>query len=116
MKQHFLGFTITKWERDYSRNGSHSYVRYCVHTPAFPDHPQGVLFSGKDLGIPQGEKWSALRAKATLLSFLTLQSGDTDSEYFDSYTPDQLAWSESSECESAACDVVTWEEQDAKIR
>jgi hypothetical protein len=34
-----------------------------------------------------------------LLGFLTLRKGDTDSEYFQTYNEDQLAWSESSDCE-----------------
>lgn len=34
-----------------------------------------------------------------ILGFLTLRIGDTDPEYFESYTPDQMAWSQSSDCE-----------------
>lgn len=34
-----------------------------------------------------------------LLSFLSLQVGDTDEEYFKDYTPEQLAWTRSNRCE-----------------
>lgn len=34
-----------------------------------------------------------------LLSFLTVKKGDAEEEYFQSYTPDQTAWSESETCD-----------------
>jgi len=35
-----------------------------------------------------------------LLGFLTLRPGDTDVEYFDAYTPEQMEFAESYECEA----------------
>lgn len=74
--------------RDY-----HSYVRYTL-TKAGEDAP---IFQGDDLGIPRGDDPEGVKAAAALLDFLTLQEGDTDQEYFDSYTERQ---SEFSECEA----------------
>lgn len=36
---------------------------------------------------------------ASLLTFLSLRKGDTDGEYFDSYTPEQLDWRDSGRAE-----------------
>lgn len=43
-------------------------------------------------------------AVETVMTFLTLRPGDTDSDYFASYTPDQLDWAQS-EAETLSCDV-----------
>jgi hypothetical protein len=42
-----------------------------------------------ETSVMQGEDDEIVRS---LLGFLSLQDGDTDSEYFDSYTERQLAW------------------------
>ena len=49
-----------------------------------------VVFKGDDFFSPNDldEKWNV----AQLLGFLSLQDGDTDDEYFESYTPEQIAW------------------------
>ena len=36
---------------------------------------------------------------ASLLTFLSLRPGDTDAEYFESYSPSQMEFAESSDCE-----------------
>jgi len=49
-----------------------------------------VIFKGDDFFSPNDldEKWNV----AQLLGFLSLKDGDTDDEYFESYTPEQIAW------------------------
>ena len=49
-----------------------------------------VVFKGDDFFSPNDldEKWNV----AELLGFLSLRDGDTDDEYFESYTPEQIAW------------------------
>ena len=49
-----------------------------------------VIFKGDDFFSPNDldEKWNV----AQLLGFLSLGDGDTDDEYFESYTPEQIAW------------------------
>lgn len=59
-----------------------------------------VLFEGKDMwghDAPESD-----RAQAAAMGWLTLRPGDTDDEYFESYTPEQLvyaiAYAESLSC------------------
>jgi len=49
-----------------------------------------VIFKGDDFFSPNDldERWNV----AQLLGFLSLRDGDTDDEYFESYTPEQIAW------------------------
>jgi hypothetical protein len=66
---------------------------------------QTTLFEGEDFrGSPLHADDSDATVKA-LLSFLTLRPGDTDAEYFDSYTDAQQEWLESHEPEALACEV-----------
>jgi hypothetical protein len=55
---------------------------------------EGTDFSGSPLHCDD-----SLESVASLLGFLTLRPGDTYREYFDKYTPEQLAWCESSRCQ-----------------
>jgi len=72
----------------------HSKVRYYL------DDPKGRrLFEGDDLGIPAHQAADGPEAATALLSFLTVQPGDTDAEYFDDYTAEQLDWVNSDEAE-----------------
>jgi hypothetical protein len=55
-----------------------------------------LIFQGEDFaGSPLHTDDSA-QTVATLLSFLSLRPGDTDREYFASYTPEQLEWAQAS--------------------
>jgi len=58
-----------------------------------------ILFAGRDLHASPLDKPTGKSAALALLSFLTLREGDTDSDYFDDYTPAQLAFRDSSDCE-----------------
>ncbi len=61
-------------------------------------NPSGVrLFTGKDFSTYI--YISAELAAAELLQFLTLRETDTDREYFNSYTAEQLEFSRSDDCE-----------------
>lgn len=74
--------------------------------------PDGVvLFEGEKFGASPMHAIDADATLLSLLSFLTLRPGDTDSEYFEDYTAEQRAWSESSTCEMLAADVAIAEEQ-----
>ena len=65
--------------------------------------PSGVkLFSGADFHASPMHKAISRDSALALLGFLTLRPGDTDREYFDSYTPEQLAWAKSYDCEMLA--------------
>ena len=62
--------------------------------------PDGkLLFSGTDFCCAPAFAVDSDDAIRSLLGFLTLKPGDTDDEYFQDYTPAQLAFTESSDCE-----------------
>lgn len=42
--------------------------------------------------IPNGTDLRGITSKELVLSLFEMRPGDTDSEYFDSYTPEQLEW------------------------
>jgi hypothetical protein len=78
---------------DYAGRGTsqgHTIVNYTF------TNPQGeTIFSGSDFRVPPIHSCDGIEAAASLLSFLTLRSGDTDSEYFDDYTPAQIEFRDS---------------------
>jgi hypothetical protein len=51
-----------------------------------------LIFEGDDFGCGMDMAIDSDLSVASLLSFLSLQPGDTDPDYFASYTPEQLAW------------------------
>lgn len=57
-----------------------------------------LVFKGNDFSSPMFWK-SPVKAIYSLLGFLTLQPGDTDSDYFDNYTELQRDWMYSNDCE-----------------
>lgn len=61
-----------------------------------PPRSRVALFSGANFGCAPNDAVDSKRAAAMLLAFLTLQPGDTDADYFASYTQDQLDWTENS--------------------
>lgn len=58
-----------------------------------------VLFSGNDLAPAPGFELSHRVVVSDVIGFLTLKKGDTDPEFFDNYTPDQMEWTRSDRCE-----------------
>jgi len=69
-----------------------------------------VLFEGEDFSPGAMMALDGDKAILSLLSFLTLKLGDTDDEYFQNYSPAQLAWTESTDCEELALRVSLAEE------
>lgn len=54
------------------------------------EHNGTVVFDGSDLGTTEYATYGD--AARSALAFLTLRPGDVDAEYFDGYTPAQVAW------------------------
>ncbi len=52
--------------------------------------PRGALYCG----VASGHTIDGIDARELVMSLVSMKPGDTDSEYFESYTPDQLAWAE----------------------
>lgn len=53
-----------------------------------------LIFEGADLGCSPMHAIDSDASVAACLCFLSLKPGDTDPEYFDDYTEEQLAWAE----------------------
>ncbi|MDX3106889.1 hypothetical protein [Nonomuraea angiospora] len=61
-------------------------------------HHNTTIFTATDISSPVGVVLSAstlINSATTVLGFLTLRPGDTDADYFDAYTPEQLTWRDS---------------------
>ena len=91
-------YTLETWDGGPSSPFGRQYVGYCLR------NPQGEpLFDTTLNSAPMGvsplcaiDSDESLR---DLLGFLTLRPGDTDSDYFEEYTPEQMAFAESYDCE-----------------
>lgn len=89
----FDGYKMTLQDTGKVKN-DHVMVEYTFSTP-----DGELLFSGDDLGCSPLHGPESMESAKALLCFLTVRKGDTDEEYFDSYTPRQLEFSESMDCE-----------------
>lgn len=76
-----------------------------------PRGRRNPLFEGSDFACPAHRPVDSLQCALSLLNFLCLRPGDTDSEYFDNYTDAQREWSESYECECAQAELSDLQEQ-----
>lgn len=72
------------------------------------------IFEGKDFRPSPMYAIDSLESVYSLLGFLSLQDGDTDSDYFKDYTPDQLAWRDGSRPEYLSLLVNDFEERKRK--
>lgn len=50
--------------------------------------PRGTLWCG----VPGHVSIDGIEAKQTVLSLVAMRPGDTDRDYFDGYTPEQMDW------------------------
>lgn len=89
-----LGYRLLTW--DTGRMGYHV-GRFGKHVLGYAFYaPDGsVLFSGEDYGCAPGHAIDSDDALRNLLGFLTLRPGDTDADYFASYTEAQHAFAAS---------------------
>ena len=60
----------------------------------FPAKSRKPLFEGRDYSTGFSTSVDSDEALRGLMGFLTLRPGDTDAEYFDNYTPAQMAWAQ----------------------
>lgn len=58
-----------------------------------------LLFSGNDFRSSPFHNQDDIESIISLLGFLTLKPGDTDEDYFEKYTENQMNWAKSFECE-----------------
>lgn len=68
--------------------------------------PNGtILFQGTEYGVPGGVAIDSDEMLIELLKWFTLKPGDTDDEYFEKYTPEQLEFAESDDAQQLALDL-----------
>jgi hypothetical protein len=99
----FARYRLDMWE-----NREATYVR--THTPLLgqlwgieKDGFARCIFPGLRIGVPGHQSIDGIDAVLAMLSCALMRPGDTDSEWFDDYTPEQLEFAKSSDCESLQC-------------
>lgn len=64
----------------------------------WPEGAAEPLFVGDSIGVPASECIDSDASLVSVLRWLVLKPGDTDSEFFTDHTPAQLAWLRSDAC------------------
>lgn len=82
------GFKLVMWGTDRTDSRGQTVIAYEFF------HDGKLVFQGEDFcGSPMHAD-DADETVAALLSFLALRPGDTDEEYFEKYTPEQMEFAE----------------------
>jgi hypothetical protein len=104
------GFTLRLY--DTGRTGAYGKARLAYR---FSDRGK-VIFEGDDYFASPMHAIDSMDAAYGLMGFLSLRPGDTDEEWFASYTPEQMAWCQSGRAEWLSCIVCDGEERLSKSR
>lgn len=78
-------------------------------------HRGKLLFYGNDYRPGIMTAFDSKESIMGLLNYMALQEGDTDDEYFADYTPEQLAFSSSDDCEELKIFVLDYNEKTDKF-
>ena len=81
------GYTLTTWDVTTVQPHGRSLLAYVLTSP-----DGSALFDAADFGVSPYSVVDSDETLRSLLSFLLTRPGDTDAEYFDAYTPAQLAF------------------------
>lgn len=90
-------FTLTTWDTGRRDNRGSTYQRYRLSMDGKP------LFEGDDYSPSPTHASDGDAAIGALLGLLTMRPGDTDTDYFKDYTPEQLEFA-SQHAESLSCE------------
>lgn len=90
------GFTLSMYETDKRKSTGQEVLAYRLLDRG------KLVFEGSDFGCSPMHAIDSLDAVCALLGFLSLKPGDTDSEYFERYTPAEMEWCQSARCEELA--------------
>lgn len=104
------GFRLSLYDTYQRDNRGQDYLAY-----RFSDNGK-VIFEGEDFSGSPMHCIDSLDTVYQLLGFLSLKPGDTDSEYFEKYTPDQMAWCQSNRCDELGLDVSDFENREQLAR
>jgi hypothetical protein len=83
------GYKLTTWD-----TGRHAPTGQRLLSYEFVAPDGTVLFKGADYGCSPMHCIDSDAALRGLIGFLTTKPGDTDPDYFENYTPEQLAFCE----------------------
>lgn len=89
----FDGAHLLTWDT-YRRDEYGKHVLGYAFWPPDVSQEKPALFVGEDFHNAPGDAIDSDESLRSLICFLTLRPGDTDPEYFDDYTPEQLAFAE----------------------
>lgn len=73
-----------------------------------------LLFEGNDFRASSLHNINDLENTVNLCAFLTAREGDVNPDYFKNYTPEQMEWTRSRECEELAGIIRDFEYQDGE--
>lgn len=97
-------FILRMWETHGQSRTGQQILGYRLSMRLYKGRKETVVFDAADYGCSPMHSIDGVEAVAGLLGFLTLRKGDTDAEYFEDYTPEQLAFaSEHAEALSMYC-------------
>ena len=95
-------FRLTTWDTGRTGYGGNYLVGYRLSI--IKPGTILTLFEGEDFGCSPLHCIDSDETVAGIMGFLTLRPGDTDAEYFEDYTPEQLAYC-SEHAEALGCEV-----------
>jgi len=99
------GFTLRLWDTNSQDYRGQTRLDYELKDG------RRIIFSGGDFCGSPPYADDSRPTIACLLSFLILQPGDTDKEYFEDYTPLQLDWCQSARRDELVSIQIEMEEQ-----
>jgi hypothetical protein len=82
-------FTLKIWETNKRADTGQELLRY-----EFADENGNIIFNGEDYGCSPMDAIDSDDSLRGLLGYISLRPGDTDAEYFDNYTPEQMEFAE----------------------
>lgn len=88
------------------RASDRNYCEYVLHKNG------KILITG---GFNSPSYWNHTHLGVTALCNATMMIGDTDREYFDTYTPSELEWAQSWDCEELSCSAITLENEECSV-
>ncbi len=80
------GFKLEMFDTGRTDSRGQTYIAYHFH------HNDELIFEGEEFAGSPMHADDSLDTVGALLGFLSLRSGDTDEDYFEDYTEEQIAW------------------------
>lgn len=95
-------YTLTLWDTYKRDHHGKTILRYAFKRVG----DRKPIFAGEDFACSPMHAIDSDACYNALMGFLTLRLGDTDAEYFDGYTPEQIAWRDSGEAEELSVLII----------